>query len=58
MALLGANQSIGEEELFTNSDVRKSKAVVKTSTIELFSVTAAVDIRDFTMNHLITIDLP
>mgnify|MGYP003577343704 CR=1 FL=1 len=42
MALLGANQSIGEEEIFTNSEVRKSKAVVKTSTVELFSVTAAV----------------
>jgi len=42
MALLGANQSIGEEEIFTNSEVRKSKAVVKTSTVELFSVTAAI----------------
>ncbi len=42
MALLGANQSIGEEEIFANSEVRKSKAVIKTSTVELFSVTAAI----------------
>jgi len=42
MALLGVNQSIGEEEIFTNSEFRKSKAVIKTSTVELFYVTTAI----------------
>lgn len=42
MAILGERQSFGEEDVFTHATHRKSRAVVKSHAVELFSVPANV----------------
>jgi len=42
MALIGAQQSFGEEEVFAKSQKRKSKAISYSSVVELFSVSVEV----------------